>query len=398
MKRIVILSAIVLLLAGCQNQQVTDRAMAKQRWQGARATVICGVGHEYLKVGELDKAQANAQEALALQENLLSARVLLGKVYLEKGQFSEAASELRRAQALAPRNPDIPYLLGIALEKRGQWDEALESYREAMGLDEANNAYVMAAAEVLVAKGQPKDALTLLSVRLAKIDGDAGMLSLTGGVALQADEPAKAAEYYQQALDLRKEDVTLREGLAKAHYFAGHYTESLAQLRKLAAHADYRDKSGWVYSMTGDCLLSLGQIAEAKSAYETACRLDPGEAQVWVGLSKTSLAAKDYQRTALSAKRALAIEPTSAEASLLLGYALLCDGQTDAAQKCLEPAAKQHPDDPLLRCALGRCYDAKGLKNRASDCYLQALKSDPGNVLAKSLLALADEPVGPVRE
>ncbi len=392
MKRIVIAMTLLLLLAGCQQtQMVNERAAAKQRWQSARAVVICGVGNEYLKVGELDKAQANAEEALHLQEDMLAGRILLAKVHLEKGRYGEAAAELQKAQALAPHSAQIPYLMGIALEKRGQWDDALESYRQAMAMDESNNAYVMATAEVLVAKGQPKEAFSLLSVRLAKTEGEAGMLSLTGEAALQADEPAKAAEFYQRALDLRKDDLTMREGLAKSHYFAGHYNDALVQLRKLAENVEYKDKVGWVYSMMGDCLLAIGRTADAKSAYELASRLNPGEAQVWVGLAKTALAVKDNDRATLSAKRALAIEPTLAEGSLLLGYAMFRQGQIDGAIQVLETGAKQHPEDSLIRCALGRCYEAKGLNARATDCYAQALKSDPDSALAKGLLASADE-------
>lgn len=396
MKRFYLLATIA-ALSGCQSvQPPNERALAQQRWQGARAQVVCSVGNEYLKVGDLDKAQVSASDAIKLDAKSVPAHVLLAKVWLEKGQYGQSLEELHKAQPLAPERAEIPYLMGVALEKQSELGEALKSYQVARGLDQTNNAYVMASAEVMVAMGNVTEALTVLAGRLAKSEGDAGMLALAGDVALLADEPAKAVDFYQRCQDMQPDSPTAREGLAKARFFSGQYKTALEDLSRLAAVEPYKDKCSWVYIMMGDCHSRLGQSAQAKSAYETASTLEPGEVQVWLELARSALAVKDSARAILSARRALTIEPDHAEASLMLGYAQFRQGQIPAAQATLETAVAQHPDDPMLRCALGRCYAAQGLSQRAADCYTQALKADPQMPLAKSLLALSNADVGPV--
>ncbi|KPK86308.1 MAG: hypothetical protein AMJ81_01640 [Phycisphaerae bacterium SM23_33] len=388
MKKLIMLVLVAVIIGGCGvDNQSQQRVEAYQRYHQARAQAITSVGSEHLKVGDLDKAGSSAGEALALDKDSVSARILLGKVLLEKGRYAEAAEQLRQAETSAPENAEIPYLLGVALEKRGEYAEALNAYQKARALDPVNEAYVTASAEALTAWGKPQLALELLETRLERTEGNASMLALAGELAMLVAEPVKAARFYQHCLDANAADWAAREGLAKAYFFAGQYVESLETLKQLAAQPAYCDKASWVYIVIGDCHMALDRPRDACLAYETASRIEPADVPVWVALAKARMAADDAKRAASAARQALALEQDCADAKLVLAWAMLSQGNSGDAAKILAEEAKKDPEDATLLCMLGRCYASMGRKDRAVSCYVQALRCDPGHRLAKTLLA-----------
>lgn len=389
MRKLVIFVLVAAVIGGC-NIKDQQKIEAYQRWHRTRASVMTSLGNEHFKVGELDKAKSSATEALALDKTCVAARTLLAKVFLEKGRYAEAAEEMQKAEKYAPDNAEVPYLLGVALEKRRQYAEALKAYQKARALDPSNDAYVSASAEALVAWGKPRLALELLETRLERTDGNLRLLALAGELATMVGEPAKAAGFYQRYLDLNPKNLAAREGLAKSLYFAGKHAEALEALAELAEHEEHRDKTSWVYIMLGDCHLALNRPPEARRAYQTAARIEPGEPRVWSCLAKAAAAAGDADYAALAAQRALALKEDDPEARLALAYAMMIDGKSGEAAKILTDQNRKRPEDATALCMLGRCYASMGRREQAVSCYVQALRSDPQHRLAKKLLASAD--------
>lgn len=391
MKRLIIIVSFAVIIGGC-NLRNERKIEAHKRYRSAQSRIICGVGAEQLKVGELDQAQDSAVKAIDRDPECVVARVLLAKVLLEKGRYAEAGQELDRAEKLRPEAPEIHYLRGVAWEKRGQHAEALKCYQKARALDSSNASYVTASAEVLVAMGDARQALTLLETGLERTDDAPSVLALAAQVAMRADEPDKAAVLFRRCLDLHPESVQMQEGLAKARFFARQYAQALEALAELSARPEYQGKKAWVYVMIGDSHMALGRPGPAGTAYEIAAGLTPDAAPVWVRLAKAALALGEAPAAGAAARRALALEASSLEATIVLGYAMLRQGHVHEATELLAGAAEKHPDDATLQCTLGRCYAAVGQTSRAVACYQQALKSDPAHPLASSLLAAAKEP------
>jgi tetratricopeptide (TPR) repeat protein len=393
MRKLIMLALVAVIIGGC-NLKNEQRIEAYQRWYRARASVIASLGEEHLKAGDLDKAKARANEALTLDDQCVPGRMLLAKVLLESGRYGEAAEQLRRAQKDAPDNAEIPHLLGVALEKRRDYAEALKAYDKARALDPSNDAYVTASAEAMVAWGKPELALELLETRLERTDGSLPMLALAGELAMLLREPEKAAGFYQGYLDLSPRNLSAREGLAKALFFAGKYAGSLGSLTQLSQDPQYRDKASWVYIMTGDCHMALNRPREARSAYQTATQIDPEDARVWVCLAQAAAATGDADWAMMAARRATALDPDYPGAKLVLAYALMMDGQPARAAKILAAQAKKKPKDTTVLCMLGRCYASMGRRDEAVSCYVKALRSDPQHRLAKRLLAASGPPPG----
>ena len=387
MKRWIIGALVLGAVTGCNMPSMKDgRADAHKRWDHARAQVLCQVGVEHLRVGQLDRACKKALEALALNEDYTPARVLLGKVCIEQGHYRAAAAELARAQVNAPNSDEIVYLLGVAQEKDGCLDEALASYRRAHSLNEANLAAVTAAAEVLVLMGRTREAQLQLESYIHLAAEDPGVYELAGRLAMMQQEHAEAAKYYEQAADLDPGNLRYREVLAQAQFAAGEHAKAAGTLKDLSQSNQYKAPA-WVYTMLGDCHMAMGRPIEARDAYQIASQQSPESAGAWANLAKAALALNDLPRAILSAKQALNLEAGRLDATLLLGYALLRNGQVDGALRLLPQAVARYPDNGTLRCLLGRAHAAAGNEAEAAQCYAAALKLEPDNQLAQALLA-----------
>ena len=424
MKHYTILLATAVAISGCGLMQ-KEKVKSYKQWHQARSRIICSVGEEHLKAGSLDKARSCAVESLSLNSDYLPARILLAKVLLGKGYYEEAAKQLQKAETLsvslktdgaaaAPRGAKIAYLHGEALERAGRYAEALQRYQKARALEPSNDAYVMASAEVLVSMGKPKGALELLEVRLQRIGagGEPAMLILAGEVAMLVGNYARAAEFFQQILDMKqgsdsaKSGRPVRESLAKAHFFAGNYRQAIESLKLISDSSVSRSsdspvlRSCWVHIMTGDSYMALNRPRKAKAAYEEAVQIEPGDWPVWLALAKAAVADGDGRRGLVAGLRALELADDRTtiggnkgrlEIAVVTSYAMLMENRPNDAMRVLAGSARENPNDPMMWCMLGRCYSAQGRSDRAAVCYMAALRADPKNRLAKNLLTCIEQ-------
>ncbi len=393
MKRWMLVVAVLGIFTGCQNaKHEMSREQSLKRWYTARADVLCGLGGEQLKAGQLDAAAKSAKEAMALDGTCVGARVLLGKVHIEKGQYVQAQQQLRAAKAAEPTSSDICYLLAIAQENNGQLDDALASYREALVLDGNCVDAILAIGEVLAQMGKLDDALAYVEANMKVAGDNPGIYELAGRLATMMRDYDKAQRYCRLACDLDYGNPYYVEALARSQMLGKNYNEAVRTLHKLTANVDY-GRRAWVYVMLGDCLLATGRPAEAREQYLRAGEIEPDSPLPWTGLAKASLAMSDTHRASLAAREALKADGVNDEASMVLGYTLVRAGQPDLAVGVLSRAASAHPNDAMLRCLLGQAHAAAGDADRARQCYDAALELEPDNKLARALLG-DDGPAG----
>jgi predicted Zn-dependent protease len=383
-----ILAGIVVLIAsGCQQTPTfsKQRDDAQQRWSNARASVVLRVAENRLASGALDDAHKAAEQALQIEPESQQARTVLARVLIEKGRFTEAADILTRACQAHPQDAKAAYYLGVAQEKSGRLEEALDTYRRAYGLDESDLSPIKASAEVLVALGRDRAALLQIESYLPKAPDDAGMYELAGRLALMGKEYDKAVEYLQRLRDMDFQNVRYAELLARAQLGAGRHAQLLDNLTELLGRKNYEAPT-WVYLMLGDAYLAQGQGRNAFNAYFNASEREPKQVEVWLSLSRAALAMNDSPRAVGSAQRALMLAAGDVNAQLLLGCALLKDNQPARAVLVLTDAAADHPENPTVRCLLGRAHVAMGQRDQAAKCYAEALRLDPGSELARQLI------------
>ena len=391
MKRINATALVVVAavgLVGCTSHKQA-KLEANQRWSDTRAGVQLALGEDQFEIGDLDSARSSAAEALSLSPNMTSAMLLMARVAIEKSRYVEADQLLESAYEQEPKRAEVSYLMGVVQERRGNHDKALTLYERARALSPGEAAYVLASAEVLVAMERPVEGLELLESKLPTMNPVASIYSTAGELAMLAGKPGRAVAHYTQARFLAPGNLEIQANLAKAYFFSGQYDPSATIMKRLSQEKDYAD-SPWLGTMLGESYLMLGQPKQAKACFARMTVLEPRQQRHWVNLAKAALECRDLPRAVLSAQQALRLVPADPEASSVLGYALLVQGEPEAAKKVLAGAIRAHPDRSMLRCLLGRSHSALGEADQATQCYLAALRMDPDSVLAKQLLAGRD--------
>jgi len=312
----------------------------------------------------------------------------MARVCISQGKYAEADEYLRAAAQESPKDARIAYMMGVTQEQRGRPEEALALFEKARALEPSNPAHLLASAEMLVALHRPPEALELVESRLSSMDPTVGLCKAAGDLATLVGRHDRAAEHYSKAVSLAPEDLELQAGLGKAHFFAGHHQQAAAILNRLAGKKEYAD-CVWLLTMLGESHLAAGRPQEAKACFVRTTELAPKEAANWVNLAKAALECQDVPRAVLSAGEALRLDPHGADASTILGYALLKQGMAGPANQVLREATRAHPEQAVLHCLLGRSYGILGQKDEARQCYETTLRLDPENAAARQLLAAA---------
>jgi serine/threonine-protein kinase len=204
---------------------------------------------------DYERAEAAFTKALAIDPNIIEARMLMVFVYLWRGQKQKARDEVARARREAPNEPVVHFVKALLHRLDGEYGRALRSYDRLVRLDPA--AHVVASySRALVhmylghfddvfrelnTSGDPENALVRTFRALA--------LYYTG----QTD---KAAELMHDVVDEHPNMHGIRPFMAMFLSTQGKHDEALAQLtpavkRNGEVDADISYSIGSVYALEG---------------------------------------------------------------------------------------------------------------------------------------------------
>ncbi|MBU1432502.1 hypothetical protein KKF91_18335 [Myxococcota bacterium] len=249
------------------------------------------------------RLQANPQDADAL--------IALSQVHARRGDLSEAAQALKRlAEAADARGDPIEAAQawrGVAgLLMSHDPKGAAMALEEALALRRALPGAMEALSQLYAAAGNWRGALRILEQQLNADEGQgrgnrAALLCRLGALSLKhAQDPAAAAEYYEQALLEEGDPVEALIGLAQARE-AAHQLHPAARAleraaERLRAAGRLREAADMVRRL-GDLLRrGLESPAAAKLRYDEALKLDPDNPHALLGLAEIAL--REDQRLA----------------------------------------------------------------------------------------------------
>jgi DNA-binding winged helix-turn-helix (wHTH) protein/cytochrome c-type biogenesis protein CcmH/NrfG len=144
---------------------------------------------------------------------------------------------------------------------------------------------------------------------------------------------------------------------------------------------------------------SMPEIPKAVAAFRSAIELDPTYAAAHAGLALACCAQAElrlvtppeaYAEARDAALRALAMEPTYADAQVALGNVLfLSDWNWVGAQRCLERALELDPDHTDGHLLYGRLLEALGKVEEGLAAKRKALERNPSSALVHTQIALS---------
>jgi tetratricopeptide (TPR) repeat protein len=226
----------------------------------AKGEDFLGLANSYAKLKKYDEARAAANKALEKDPQLSEAYYRLGVIDLLTKSYDAAIVNFNKKLEIDPKSAATHMNLGVAYQSLGKREEALNAYREATR--QAPNA------------AQPWAQLGMA-------------LSSTPSATPAVLAEAQAA--YQKALSLDPQNAAAKRGMGFTYLVQEKYPQAISHLKE-ATQGDADDPNGWVW--LGQALLNSGSHAEARSAFQRALKLDPGNRDAQECLSLLSGASK----------------------------------------------------------------------------------------------------------
>ncbi|HSN74021.1 MAG TPA: tetratricopeptide repeat protein [Anaerolineae bacterium] len=285
----------------------------------------------YLLLGSVREAQNDPEAALAVYqqgisqtESALSLQLRLGELNLRLGRAADAQAIYEALTKSHPRSVDA--FVGLARSHIAQLpdlqalrtDWATQALRTALRLDPNATAAHVAQGDLYNALQRPDDAanayMAALASRQSSADDSALRLRLADALAA-AGRWEQALQEYQRLIIANPNDVAMAMALGNAYRQSGRTQQALTQYRRVNQIAP---SYPFAFIRQGEILDELGQPDQALAAYQAAVKAAPDNADVVLTLA-VAYRKRGMAPEAIAAFEAgLAIDPTRDAARLAL--------------------------------------------------------------------------------
>jgi tetratricopeptide (TPR) repeat protein len=388
------LVAAAALLTACapRTAGLEARREADDRFRRTTSLVSFDQAKQAFESGDLDKARREIEAALARSDKEARYWTLLGRVEIEASRLERAIEALNKAVECDPSLAEPQYYLGIVHQRWGQSDKAIAAYLKAAELDSSRIAYVLAAAELMVAERKLDEARELLLPKLSYFEHNAAFHELIGDISTLKQDDTAAARSYERALAIDPNAALLSEKTLDALYRAGEWQRCLDFARRqrdaVTAKADGRVATvpADVLRHEGRCLAMLGRHAESRTVFAEFVRTYPESTEAWRDLAVASLKVGDLDRAQSAAERLIALDQDDATGYALRGMVSERAGRLDEAVRWYRSALERDPQDADATAALGFALCRTGDKDEGNRFLRRALELDPGfEIVAQTL-------------
>ncbi len=260
-----------------------------------------------------------------------------------------------------------------------------------LGVDVVADDTVDQAQEDLT-NGNTQSAVVRLKARLDEVPDDAAARLLLGNIYLDIDDATAAAQEFERALAAGAKDSDALIPLARALLAQG---ASAQLLERIPPPTDGEPQwQGELLGLRGAALLATGETDAAGDTFEQASQLAPDLALPLVGLAQLATINEDDDRARTLLERAIAAEPSSAQAWEAFGSLEYRQQRFEEAAAAFGEALEREPDQWLLRYrrALSN-VEAKAVEAVRSD--FEALRpyasTFPGILYLQGRLALLED-------
>ena len=390
------LASIVALVPACAPRAAGKEARieANARFQRTTSLVSFDQAKQAFESGELDKARKEVETALARSGKEAKYWSLLGRIELESKKLEKAVEAFGKAIECDPKLAEPYYYRGIVYQRWSQNDKAIADYLKAGELDPERIAYVLAAAELMVAERKLDDARMLLLPKLGYFEHNAAMHELLGDIAQLGGDWASAAASYERAMMIDTEAPMIGGKFVAALFDAGEYQKCLETVRRQRQRAQSDQASGKrfvpsieILRYEGRSLAMLGRVAEARVVFSDTVREYPEDIGGWRDLATAALAIDDLQRALSASERLIALANEDPVGYTLRGHVAARKGNMEEAIGWHTSACQRGPSNSEAHIALGLAYAQAGRKGDAMKALQKALTLDPGSELAKEAIA-----------
>ena len=269
-----------------------------------------------------------------------------GDNHIRQGRGTEADLSFREVLVHQPDNPDALQRRGFLAFLRGDPGDAVELLSRAMAIRNDDATLCGHLASALMACGKLDEAISYWQRALELAPDYAAAYVNLGDAYFAKSEIELSEAAYRKSIALAPDNPKGFVGLARMLHFSnrsGEAESALHQALELAGDAPE------VWNLVGTVLLETGGLDAALELFEASIGKAPAEPQghTGKGIALHMLARPDEARAAY--RRALEIDPRYPLALKHLGVLLQECGELDAAAECFRQLLAAHPNDDMAR-------------------------------------------------
>ncbi|MHC4619787.1 MAG: tetratricopeptide repeat protein [Planctomycetota bacterium] len=381
---VALIMTMLVVFAGCQTH-AENRKAAKERWDKTSARIKLAVAKQEYDSGKYAHAEKNVRECIDADPQMAEAHLLLGKLLLREDKTAEALSALMLAVRLNEKVHEGWYWLGVAAQDNSDYSRAYEYYTKAMALEPTNVDYILAVADVQVARNNYSEAVNLLTRRMEALPRDVSLKVAAADLMLRAGKGDVAIGLYKQAMLMASDSDDIAESLGYCYVFGGKWTEAADVFDRLVENCRDEQRKELYLQVAALCNMNCGRYDRAVSCYGTLSVQERDNAEIWAKMGQAALGAGMNRRALACGQKALSLRPGYADAIALVGCAQYAGGDYAGAARSFEKITVNDKNGGFSLLMQARCYEQLGQRERAERAYETALEMNPNSILGDFL-------------
>jgi tetratricopeptide (TPR) repeat protein len=308
----------------------------------------------YTLQGKPEQAARLFARVLELDASNATARLALARAETEKGHYQRSLDLAQPALAAFKQSPDGLCVLAADFLKTGDRVAAAALAKDWMRLAAAPQlpqAWSIKFALLLASDGIVAEAIDVLEHARQSSPPSYELAFNLGGMYLLNDDPARALDAYDGALNLQP--------------------DSMPALQQAAAIAERR-----------------GELERSLSYWIRAKKLKPEDPAILLGFGRVCLKLDLLDDAEPALTSAASLRPGDPTYQYTLAAAKVGKRQFEAAQTLLEALIKKQPNDPQLQYALGSVLYIQGHLDEAAARLRESVRLQPEQLASYHYLAL----------
>src|SRR5207253_1079259 len=296
----------------------------------------------------------------------------------DQKEYANALEAFQHARKLDPHSTRTRNNLGNVYVAERKPDLAEKEFRTILGLDPANRDGNYNLGLVLMAKGQPTEAIVHFQrVRPANVQTRFNLIRAL----LQARRTAEGLKAATELSAQNKEDVQLHFTLGVLLASEKQYPAAQLELEKaIALHPD-------ILFLLARVSTSQNYFDDASPLLESGLKIAPQRVDLYAALGESYFMSGKAERAIEEFKTLIQLDP-SPRSYTFMGLSYRHLGRFDEARKYFQEGLKKDPRNASCLFNLGYIEERQGNHTRAEELFQQALRSNPD--FSEALLELAN--------
>lgn len=265
------------------------------------------------RAGDYERALRHLREAVAGEPGNAMALYLIGKIHALRSELEEARDALEASLARDPAQPDAHYRIALVYARLGDRESATRHQQSFLKLSNARDESEEVARRIELLKEAAAIAMAAVDLEQVRAAADrlATLAPNNADVLMVRARMALASGDSDEALTITDRILALYPDHWEAAYLRGVLLHKSARPeearelleRSIAGNPLYAP----AYAALGNSWVQLGEHGHARSAYESAVRLDPRSAAHYLNLAVVyaALGESELEARALATHRRL---------------------------------------------------------------------------------------------